>query len=62
MVRFLISTSYCIKEIFKKFIGDLNNGQPNIKKCVPFLDLDISLSQGKLTTDLHVKSENRHPY
>ena len=48
---------------------DLNNHQPNIKftytfskKCVPFLDLDVQLSGGELTTNLHIKTTDRHQY
>ena len=40
---------------------NLNNHQPNIKftytfskNCIPFLDLDVQLSGGKLTTNLHI--------
>ena len=43
-------------------MGDLSNHQPNIKftytfskNCVPFLDLDVELSGGELTTNLHTR-------
>ena len=46
-----------------------NNHQPNIKftytsrkSCIPFLDLDLHLSEGKLTTNLHIKLTDRHQY
>ena len=46
---------------------DFKNHQPNIKfkytfskKCVPFLDLDVQLSGGELTTNLHIKPTDRH--
>ena len=48
---------------------DLNNHQPNIKftytfskNCVPFLDLDVQLPGGELTTNLHVNPTDRHQY
>ena len=48
---------------------DLNNYHHSIKisyastrNCVPFLDLDIHLSEGELTLDLHIKPANRHQY
>ena len=52
-----------------KFLEDLNNQQPSIKftytfskKCVPFLDSDVQLSGGELTTNLHIKPTYRHQY
>ena len=52
-----------------KFIEDLNNHQPNIKfayafskSCFHFLDLDIQLSGGEFTTNLHIKPTDRHQY
>ena len=52
-----------------KFMEDLNNHQPNIKftytfskNCVPFLDLDVQVSGGELTTNLHIKPTDRHQY
>ena len=45
-----------------QFIEELNSHQPNIKftctfskNCVPFLDLDVWLSQVELTTNLYVE-------
>ena len=47
----------------------LNNHQPNMKftytfskNCVSFLDLDVKLSGGELTTNLHIKPTDRHQY
>ena len=52
-----------------KFMEDLNTHQSNIKfaytfskNCVPFLDLDVQLSGGELTTNLHIKPRDRHQY
>ena len=46
---------------------DLNNHQPNIKvtyafskNYVPFLDLDVQLSGGELTTNSHIKPIDKH--
>ena len=32
------------------------------KKSIPFLDLNVKLVNGKLETDLHIKSTDRHQY
>ena len=47
-----------------RFMEDLNNHQPNIKftytfskNCVPFLDLDVQLSGGELTTNIYIKPQ-----
>ena len=60
--------TYGEKELHK-FMEDLNNHQPNIKftytfskNCVHFLDLDVQLSGGELTTNLNIKSTGRHQY
>ena len=60
--------TYGEKELYK-FMEDLNNHQPNIKftytfskNCVPFLDSDIQLSGGELTTNLHIKPTDGHQY
>ena len=29
---------------------------------MPFLDLNVKLAKGKLETDLHIKSTDRHQY
>ena len=51
----------------KKFMERLNNFLPNLqftyessKKRVAFLDLNVSLENGSITTDLHTKSTNCH--
>ena len=49
------------------FLNDLNNYRPNIthetnKEHIPFLDLNVKLSENKLSTDLYVKSTDRHQY
>ena len=53
----------------KKFMEGLNNFLPNLqftfessKKRVAFLDLNVSLENGSITTDLHTKSTNCHQY
>ena len=49
------------------FMPEFNNYHPNIKftyesnkENITFLDLDVSLSGNKLTTDLHTKSTDKH--
>ena len=53
----------------KVFLEDLNKFHPNLKftcdsseENVAFLDLKVKLKQGKIETDLHVKSTDRHQY
>ena len=52
----------------KKFMEGLNNFLPNLftyessKKRVAFLDLNISLENGSVTTDLHTKRTNSNQY
>ena len=55
------------QEKLKVFLKDLNKFHPNLKftsdsseENVAFLDLKIKLKQGKIETDLHVKSTDRH--
>ena len=50
------------KQNFKKFMEGLNNFLPNLqftyessKKRVAFLDLNVSLENGSVTTDLHTE-------
>ena len=57
------------EEKLQLFLTDLNNYNTHIKfiyefnkKHISFLDLKVSLGDGKLTTDLHVKPTNRHQY
>ena len=57
------------KEKLKIFLEDLNKFHPNLKftsdsseENVAFLDLKVKLKQGKIETDLHVKSTDRHQY
>ena len=57
------------KEKLEEFLKDFNNYHPNIKlthefnkESIPFLDLKVSLSGGQLTTDLHIKSTDKHQY
>ena len=35
---------------------------PNLPICILFLDLKVSLSRGQLTTNLHIKSTDKHQY
>ena len=51
----------------KTFLENLNQFHPNIKfthesstESIPFLDLRVKLSQGKLETDVHIKPTARH--
>ena len=55
------------KENLASFLNDLNNFYPNIKltnesnkKRMPFLELNVKLSGNKLSTDLYIKSTDRH--
>ena len=57
------------KEKLEELLKDFNNYHPNIKfthelnkENIPFLDLKVSLSGGQLTTDLHIKSTDKHQY
>ena len=57
------------KESLIKFLDDFNRFHPNLKftheiseKSVTFLDLNVNLSNGSITTDLHVKPTDRHLY
>ena len=54
------------EEKLELFLTDLNNYNPHIKftyefnkEHISFLDLKVSLCDGKLTTDLHVKPTPR---
>ena len=51
------------------FINYLNNLHPTIKftsshsyDCVPFLDVNVSLTNGKIQTDLYCKPTDKHQY
>ena len=53
----------------KVFLKGLNKFHPNLKftndlseENVAFLDLKVKLKQGKIKTDLHVNSTDRHQY
>ena len=53
----------------KTFLENLKQFHPNIKfihesstGSIPFLDLGVKLSQGKLETDLHITPTDRHQY
>ena len=57
------------KEKLEEFLKDFSNYHPNIKftyefnkENIPFLDLNVSFSGGQLTTDLHIKSTDKHQY
>ena len=57
------------QEKLKAFLEDLNKFHPNLKftsdsseENVAFLDLTVKLKQGKIETDLHVKSTDRHQH
>ena len=57
------------KESLTKFLDDFNRFHLNLKfphefseKSVTFLDLNVNLSNGSITTDLHIKLTDRHLY
>ena len=57
------------EENHESFINDLNNYHPNInfihesnKEHIPFLDLNVNLLSNKFSTDLYIKSTDRHQY
>ena len=48
---------------------ELNNFNPDLRfsyesneKEIPFLDLKMKLNEGKISTDLYIKSTGRHQY
>ena len=54
---------------FKRFLEHLNSFDSNLKfnhepskKSLPFLDLKVKLSKGKIITDLYVKDTDRHQH
>ena len=56
-------------EKLKLFLENLNNYHPNLefthnssKHSVPFLDLEVTLSNSKIVTDLYIKTTDRHQY
>ena len=60
---------HMVKKNWKSSYKNFNNCHPNIKftyefnkENISFLDLKVSLSGGQLTTDLHVKSTDKHQY
>ena len=57
------------KEHLETFLKELNNFNPDLKftyksneKKIPFLDLKAKLNKGKISTDFHIKSTERHSY
>ena len=57
------------EEHLELFLNDLNKFHPNLKftyesseKNVAFLDLNVKLSNGSITTNLHIKPTDRHQY
>ena len=57
------------KEHLETFLQELNNFNPDLKftyesneKEIPFLDLKVKLNEGKISTDLYIKSMHRHQY
>ena len=57
------------KEVLEEFLKDFSNYYLNIKfthefnkENIPFLDLKLSLPGGQLTTDLQIKSTDKHQY
>ena len=58
-----------VKSVWKAFLQELNNFDPDLKfiyhsnkKEIPFLDLKVKLNEGKISTDLYIKSTDRHQY
>ena len=67
MISFFIWTHG--EDKFKRFLEHLNTFDSNLKfnhesskKSLPFLDLKVKLSKGKLITDLYVKDTDRHQH
>ena len=59
----------CGKDHLETFLEELNNFNPNLKftsesneKQILFLDLKVKLNEGKISTDLYIKSADRHQY
>ena len=57
------------KEHLEIFLLELNNFNPDLKfsyesneKEIQFLDLRMKLNEGKISTDLYIKSTGRHQY
>ena len=67
MISFFIWTRG--KEHLETFLQELNNFNTDLKftyesdeKEIPFLDLKVKLNEGKIYTDLYIKSTDRHQY
>ena len=57
------------KKKIQLFLKELNDFTPNLKfthesnsKSIPFLDVNVKLVNGRLLTDLYIKSTDRHQY
>ena len=57
------------KEHLETFLQELNNFNPDLKityesneKEIPFLDLKVKFNEDKISTDLYIKSTERHQY
>ena len=57
------------QEKLDSFLGELNRCNPYLKftyesskTSIPFLDFKVTLSNGYLSTDLHIKSTDRHQF
>ena len=57
------------KEHLETFLQELNIFNPDLKftyelneKEIPILDLKVKLIEGKISTDLYIKSADRHQY
>ena len=58
-----------VEDKLKTFLEHLNSFDPSLKfthesskESLPFLDLKVKLSKGKISTDLYVKDTDRHQY
>ena len=49
-------------EELNRYNTDLKFTSESSKTSIPFLDLKVSLSNGDLSTDLHIKSTDRHQF
>ena len=66
------SSGLIVKSLLETFLQELNNFvliTPVLKftfesneKEIPALDLKVTLNEGKISTDLYIKSTDRHQY
>ena len=68
-IDYIFFTWICGKDHLETFLEELNNFNPDLKftsesneKQILFLDLKVKLNEGKISTDLYIKSADRHQY